>query len=86
LNPERDYLYDAMLDGTASSLDPGIKTVGTTGLVAAPIIVGNDVQRIWDEVYNLADNKIKIPNVQYRTDCGKSSMKKLATLKTQGWL
>lgn len=86
LNAERDYLYDVMLDGSANSIDPGFKTVGITGYVASPIVVGNDVKRIWDELYHIVDHKIKIPQMQVRTDCDKSSMEKLATLKTQGWL
>lgn len=86
LDPETDYLYDAMLDGTGNSLDPGIKTVGATGFIAAPIAVGTDPVKIWAELYHRLDNKIKIPQLQFRTDCDKSSKEKLITLKRQGWL
>lgn len=83
LEPDRDYIYDAM--ATSGKVDPSIETVGLNGLVAAPITVGNDPVRIFEQLYSIVDG-IKIPNMQYRTDCGKSALKKLAKLKTQGWV
>jgi MOSC domain-containing protein YiiM len=74
-----------MQEGNGSSKDPSLSTVGTTGFIAAPIVVGGDPVKIWEKLYHTIEG-IKIPQVQYRTDCNKSSLKKLATLKTQGWV
>lgn len=83
LDPDRDYIYDVM--GTSGKKDPSIETVGLSGFIAAPITTGNDPVRTFEQVYSIIDG-IKIPNVQYRTDCGKSALKKLALLKQQGWV
>lgn len=85
IDPDRDYVYDLMKKGTINSIDPTFETAGVSGFIAAPIIVGNDPVKAFEELYAIVD-KIKIPNMQYRTDCDKSALKKLATLKTQGWL
>lgn len=85
LDPDRDYLYDVRSSGSHNSIDPTLETVGVSGFIAAPIWIGNDPVKTFEHLYHIVDG-IKIPNMQYRTDCDKSALKKLAKLKTQGWL
>ncbi len=82
LDPDRDYLYDIC---AGRGVDPTLETVGISGFIAAPIVIGTDIPRIWEKLYHIVDD-IHIPNMQYRTDCGKSAMKKLSKLKEQGWV
>jgi phosphoribosylamine-glycine ligase len=85
IDPDRDFTYDLMKFGASNSKDPSYETVGVSGFIAAPIETGNDPVKAFEKLYDRIDH-IKIPNMQYRTDCDKSALKKLAKLKTQGWL
>lgn len=85
LDPDRDYLYDIYSSSSKNSIDPTLQTVGVSGFIGAPITIGNDPTKIFDHLYHIVDD-VKIPNIQYRTDCDKSALKKLAKLKLQGWL
>lgn len=85
LDPDRDYLYDIMTKSSANAKEPTLETMGLSGFIAAPIMVGNDPVRTFERLNDLVDG-IKIPNLQYRTDVDKSALKKLAKLKTQGWV
>jgi phosphoribosylamine-glycine ligase len=82
LDPDRDYLYDIM---ASRGVDPTLETVGLSGFIGAPIAVHSDPVKAWAQVSDIVD-RVQIPNVQYRTDCDKSSLKKLAILKSQGWV
>jgi phosphoribosylamine-glycine ligase len=86
LDPDRDYLHDCMTKASFNAKDPTLETAGVNGWIASPIITGGDPVRAWEELYQIVNHNIHIPNVQYRTDCDKSSLKKLARLKTQGWV
>jgi phosphoribosylamine---glycine ligase len=85
LDPDRDYLYDIYSSSSKNSIDPTLQTVGVSGFIGAPITIGNDPTKIFDHLYHIVDD-VKIPNMQYRTDCDKSALKKLAKLKLQGWI
>jgi phosphoribosylamine--glycine ligase len=85
IDPDRDFTYDFARVGANNSVDPDYITAGVSGFIGAPVIVGNDPVKAWAQIDHIVDG-IKIPNMQYRTDCDKSSLKKLAKLKTQGWL
>ena len=74
-----------MKAGASNSKDPSYETVGASGFIAAPIETGNDPVRAFEKLYDRIGH-MKMPNMQYRTDCDKSALKKLAKLKTQGWL
>lgn len=85
LDPDRDYTFDLMTKSSRNSKEPTFETVGVSGFVAAPIAVGNEPGKTFDHLYHIVDG-IKIPNIQYRTDCGKSALGKLSKLKHQGWV
>lgn len=85
LDPDRDYLYDIRSGSARNAKDITLETAGTTGFIAAPIICGNDPNKMFERLYNTID-EIDIPNLQYRTDVGKSALKKLGQLKREGWL
>jgi phosphoribosylamine-glycine ligase len=74
------YLYDAMLLNDKKHLI----TSGNYGFVAAPIGIGDSIgeaaARVEAEI-----NKIQIPNMQYRTDTYKSTMKHYNFLMENGW-
>jgi phosphoribosylamine-glycine ligase len=82
LEPDRDYLFDIE---ASRGLDPTFQTVGISGFIGAPIVIGNDPVKAWAELDHIV-SKVKCPNLQYRTDCDKSAGKKLAKLKMQGWV
>jgi phosphoribosylamine--glycine ligase len=80
------YAYDLMTKASSNAKDKTLETAGLSGFIAAPIICGNDPVKAWEHLYHIVDHNIHIPNIQYRTDCDKSSLRKLAKLKTQGWV
>lgn len=75
------YLYDVKLAKDKKSL----VTSGNYGFIAAPCGVGATIeeaaQRCMDSV-----EKIHIPNMQYRTDVYKSTLKRYNFLQQYGWL
>lgn len=85
LNPDRDFTFDLCTHSSRNSKEPTLETMGASGFIAAPIIVGNDPVKAFEKLYHTVD-EIHIPNMQYRTDCDKSALKKLSKLKTQGWV
>lgn len=85
IDPDRDYCYDLMTNSKHNAKDMTLETAGITGLICCPITVSGDPVKVFEELYHIVDG-IKIPNVQYRTDCDKSALKKLKELKDQGWL
>ena len=74
-----------MTNSKHNSKDMTLESAGVTGLITCPIIVGGDPVKAFEQLYYTVD-KIKIPNVQYRTDVDKSALTKLKDLKRQGWL
>lgn len=75
------YMYDAMLDKSGK----GLVTSGNYGFICAPIGIGDSIE----EAAIICENKIKkiqIPNMQYRTDTYKSTLKRYNFLDENGWL
>ena len=79
---ETIYTADVMTTASANAKDKTLETAGVNGFISAPIIVGNDPVKIWEELYHVVD-KVKIPNLQCRTDCDKSALKKLKNSKSK---
>jgi phosphoribosylamine---glycine ligase len=75
------FLYDVMLSKDKKHL----VTSGNYGYICAPIGVGNSINEAAAKCQKLID-KIQIPNMQYRTDIGKSTMKRYKFLEENGWL
>lgn len=73
------FLYDAMMDGG------NLVTAGVNGFVTCPIGLGHTPEGAWDAVEKMQKN-IKIPNGQHRQDGRKATLKRLNTLKEQGWV
>ena len=76
------YLYDCQTDGPDSEK---LVTAGIYGHVCSPIGIGHTPQAAWDSAERRAD-KLKIPNMQARTDCCESTLKRLKTITEWGWL
>jgi phosphoribosylamine-glycine ligase len=75
------YLYDVMLSKDKKHLI----TSGNYGYICAPIGIGDSIEEA-DARCQSAIKKIQIPNMQYRTDTYKSTMKRYNELQTWGWL
>jgi phosphoribosylamine-glycine ligase len=75
------YMYDVKLAKDKKSLI----TSGNYGFICAPIGVGDSIQQASERCDNLI-KKIQIPNMQYRTDITKSTLKRYNSLETNGWL
>lgn len=73
------YLYDAMLDKDA------LVTAGASGMIAVPIDTGDTPEEAFYKVEQRI-KRIKIPDMQYRTDLLKRTKKRYDILATQGWL
>ena len=75
------YMYDVKLAANKKSLI----TSGNYGFVCAPIGVGDSIEEAAAKC-DSAIEKITIPNMQYRTDINKTTLKRYNFLKTNDWL
>ena len=75
------YMYDVKLAKDKKSL----VTSGNYGYVCAPIGIGDSIEEAAAQC-DKALGKINIPNMQYRTDINKSTLKRYQFLETNGWL
>jgi len=75
------YLYDVMLSKDKKHLI----TSGNYGYICAPIGIGDTIEEA-NTKCEAAIKKIQIPNMQYRTDTYKSTMKRYNELQNWGWL
>lgn len=73
------YLFDACL------VDNQLVTAGVNGLIAVPLAQGDTIEDAFAKCYAKVD-KISIPDMQYRTDVGKTTRLRYKTLDAQGWL
>lgn len=73
------YLYDAKLTSGV------LETAGVFGHVCSMIGTGHTAQGAWDSQKRRAE-KLKIPNMQARTDCPESTLKRLCQITDWGWL
>lgn len=77
------YLHDAMLDRKAGQEE--LCTAGIDGFVGAPIASGHTAEGAWEGVERLT-KKLKIPNMQVRTDLKSSTIRRVEKLECMGWL
>lgn len=62
-----------------------LETVGITGHVCSVIGTGHSPKGAWESAQRKAE-KLKIPNMQARTDCCCSTLKRLEKVREWGWL
>jgi phosphoribosylamine-glycine ligase len=74
------FLYDAKLNQEGK-----LETAGVTGHVCSVIGVGHTAKGAW-EAQKRKSEKLKIPNMQARTDCCESTLKRLEKVIGWGWL
>lgn len=75
------YLYDVMLSKDKKHL----VTSGNYGFIAAPTGIGDSIGEAAGRVED-AIERIQIPNMQYRTDTCKTTLKRYNFLLENGWL
>ncbi len=75
----RCYLYDVKLNGK------GLITSGNYGYIGAPIGIGDSIGEAASRCEGYVKN-VQIPNMQYRTDIQKSTLKRYNFLEENGWL
>jgi phosphoribosylamine-glycine ligase len=75
------YMFDVMLSKNKKKLI----TSGNYGYICAPIGVGDSIQES-AACCDKAIDRIQIPNMQYRTDIHKSTLKRHQFLETNSWL
>jgi len=81
-NPDCWYLSDIRIkEGTEGE----VETIGTDGLIGAPISVSETICGAFDECQAAID-KLLIPDLMYRNDVKKCVEKRFETLSRQGWL
>lgn len=73
------YLYDVMMNGT------GLVCAGNNGLIAVPIATANDPVLAFDRLETKV-KKLRVPDMQYRTDLKSSILKRLHELRRMGWV
>lgn len=73
------YLYDAKLN------DDELVTAGCSGFICAPIGTGRSIEESWSAVKE-KNNKIKIPDKQFRTDLYRHTKERYEALSKLGWL
>ena len=76
------YLYDAQLEGPDSEK---LVTAGIFGHVCSPIGIGHTAKGAWDATEKRCD-KLKIPNMQARTDVCEKTLERLRKVQSMGWL
>ena len=79
------YLHDVMIDVSNTGDEPGLVTAGSEGWVASPIGYGHNPEAAWSNLRKLAKN-YKMPNMQVRTDCQESTLKRLQEARAMGWI
>ena len=75
------YMYDVMLAKNRKSLI----TSGNYGFICAPTGIGDSIQAAAQRMNNLV-SRIQIPNMQYRTDIEKVTLKRYNFLESNNWL
>lgn len=83
-NYTKIFMYDLMKSKERGSKDELI-TCGHSGFIATPMGTGNTIKEAFEECDALI-KKIKIPNMQYRTDIEDSTHKRYSILDRDGWL
>jgi phosphoribosylamine-glycine ligase len=73
------YMYDVMLEKKE------LVTAGHSGFIAVPLTYGESIADCWDKMDARLD-KIKIPNMQIRTDLKKTTSKRYSELSQMGLL
>ena len=74
------FLYDAkLIEGDK------LETAGVTGHVCSIIGTGHTASGAWDAQHRKSE-KLKIPNMQCRTDCKETTMKRLDKIAGWGWV
>ena len=75
------FMFDVMVAPDKKSLI----TSGNYGYICAPIGIGDSIEEASIKCEN-AIKKINIPDMQYRTDIYKSTLKRYQFLESNGWL
>lgn len=73
------YLYDVMQNGN------GLVCAGVNGLIAVPMATANDPVLAFDRL-EAKLHKLRVPDMQYRTDLKSSILKRLYELRRMGWV
>lgn len=73
------YLFDAMIEGEE------LVTAGVSGFVGAPFGCGATEDGAWEALERRVE-RLKVPNMQYRSDLKECLGKRLKGLKGLGWL
>jgi phosphoribosylamine--glycine ligase len=73
------YLYDVMLSKNK------LVTSGNYGLIASPMVCGESYRETFEKLERRIE-KIQIPDIQYRTDIDKSTLKRYQFIIENGWL
>lgn len=76
---DKTFMYDLELQKNE------LVTAGHSGLIAVPMGTGNSIAEAFDEVDNRI-KRIKMPQMQYRTDIEKVTHRRYAELDKDGWL
>lgn len=77
----KTYLYDVKLNKDKTKLVSN----GINGFICCPIETSSEPELAYKKLKQTIDN-IQIPDIQYRTDIEKSTMKRYAEIKRMGWL
>jgi len=78
------YLYDVRCE-VGSDDKAKLVTNGITGLIACPIEVASEPEEAFAKLKKTVEN-IHVPDMQYRTDIEKSTMKRYKEVKRMEWL
>src|SRR6267142_2861974 len=79
-NLETFYLSDVRLND-----DDELETIGTDGLIGAPIGVGESIKQAFAEC-ETAIKRLQIPDLQWRNDVGDACARRYEALQRNGWL
>lgn len=77
---EHTYLFDVMLNEKEE-----LVSAGHSGFIAVPMGIGDTIGDAFEQC-NKRVERVKIPNMQYRTDIQSSTIKRYNKLDMDGWL
>lgn len=78
---DKFFAWDLRKRGESNELE----TAGISGLVGAPLAVGELPSQAFDGAYAML-KEIQVPNAQYRTDLAETIITRYVNLRNDGWL
>jgi phosphoribosylamine--glycine ligase len=74
-----------VLCGLAYNEEQGLHSVADDGMIGFIVYQGNSIKKTFDKMYKYIKDKLKIPDLQYRTDAADVVLEDVKKMKSYGW-